>query len=251
MHRVKAYPYSESFHDEGAWGAEKKSYNQYNDYNSYTSESTDTEDKEYYGNGHAAYSRHSGYSDLSRGSSGDSLDYLPNHPHHGFEPRTPPYAPIYNPPSKCRQLPCRTFISTGSCPYGERCVFLHDASIVSKPIYIRSKRKSRDDAGVDAFFWPTMPMNAVMSRPDTRNMPAIAQPYIVPAPNSYTYSSSNNDVSVYSMWEHFLDFCKTDSLSVVTVPRSVQPQLTNPFARTNIYSGKARLSTFMRLSQLG
>lgn len=41
--------------------------------------------------------------------------------------------------SKCRQLPCRTFISTGSCPYGDRCVFLHDPSIVSKPVYIRSK----------------------------------------------------------------------------------------------------------------
>lgn len=40
---------------------------------------------------------------------------------------------------KCRQLPCRTFISTGSCPYGDRCVFLHDPSIVSKPVYIKSK----------------------------------------------------------------------------------------------------------------
>lgn len=29
---------------------------------------------------------------------------------------------------KCRQLPCRTFISTGSCPYGDRCVFLHCVS---------------------------------------------------------------------------------------------------------------------------
>jgi hypothetical protein len=40
---------------------------------------------------------------------------------------------------KCRQLPCRTFISTGSCPYGDRCVFLHDPSIVSKPVYIKTK----------------------------------------------------------------------------------------------------------------
>lgn len=40
---------------------------------------------------------------------------------------------------KCRQLPCRTFISTGSCPYGDRCVFLHDPSVTSKPVYIRTK----------------------------------------------------------------------------------------------------------------
>ncbi len=40
---------------------------------------------------------------------------------------------------KCRQLPCRTFISTGSCPYGDRCVFLHDPQIESKPVYIKTK----------------------------------------------------------------------------------------------------------------
>ena len=42
---------------------------------------------------------------------------------------------------KCRQLPCRTFISTGSCPYGDRCVFLHDPQIESKPVYIKTKVK--------------------------------------------------------------------------------------------------------------
>jgi hypothetical protein len=41
--------------------------------------------------------------------------------------------------NKCRQLPCRTFVSTGSCPYGDRCVFLHDPCIVSKPVYIKIK----------------------------------------------------------------------------------------------------------------
>jgi hypothetical protein len=28
--------------------------------------------------------------------------------------------------SKCRQLPCKTFLSTGSCPYDDRCAFMHD-----------------------------------------------------------------------------------------------------------------------------
>lgn len=40
---------------------------------------------------------------------------------------------------KCRQLPCRTFISTGACPYGDRCVFLHDPCIMSKPVFIKAK----------------------------------------------------------------------------------------------------------------
>ena len=31
-----------------------------------------------------------------------------------------------NQSSRHRQLPCRTFISTGTCPYKDRCVYLHD-----------------------------------------------------------------------------------------------------------------------------
>jgi hypothetical protein len=55
--------------------------------------------------------------------------------------------------AKCRQLPCRTFISTGSCPYNDRCVFLHDPSVVSSRVFIKVKRKSREDIISDAFFW--------------------------------------------------------------------------------------------------
>lgn len=75
----------------------------------------------------------------------------------------------------------------------------------------------------------------------------IFQPYIVPAPNSYSLCNSNNDVAVYSMWEHFLDLCKIDSLSVVTVPRNVP--LPNPYTRINPYTGKKRLPIFIQLSQ--
>jgi hypothetical protein len=70
---------------------------------------------------------------------------------------------------KCRQLPCRTFISTGSCPFGDRCVFLHDPCIVAKPVYIKTKRKSKDDSTTDNFFWPTMSLNSVMSKVDNKN----------------------------------------------------------------------------------
>ena len=144
------------------------------------------------------------------------------------------------------------------------------------------QRKSRDDPGVDAFFWPTMPWSAVMGRVDSKNskivslfcfctvlqvfgffsfthilnlfcwrysyiVPLITQPYIVPAPNSYSQSSSNNDVAVYSMWEHFLDFCKEDPLSVVTAARKV-PML-NPYALNNPHTGRKRLPVFVDLSQ--
>lgn len=170
-------------------------------------------------------------------------------------PQTPPLHQV----QKCRQLPCRTFISTGSCPYGDRCVFLHDARITSKPVYVRSKRKTKDDTTVDAFFWPTMPLHTVMGVLDNRNQPHIAQPYVVPVPVGHSSAAINgngnnsnnnnnyNETAVYSMWEHFLDFLKVDSLSVVTVPRVVPT--TDEYNPINPHTGKSRLPVLMYLSQ--
>jgi len=78
-------------------------------------------------------------------------------------------------------------------------------------------------------------------------VPSIVQPYIVPAPNGYSFCNGNNDLAVYSMWENFLDFCKSDPLSVVTIPRNVPPP--NPFNRINPYTGRSRLPIFVELSQ--
>lgn len=79
-------------------------------------------------------------------------------------------------------------------------------------------------------------------------MPLITQPYVVPPPSTHALlSGSNNDVAVFSMWEHFLDFCKEDALSSVCVPRKVP--LLNPYSRTNAHTGKKRLSVFVSLSQ--
>jgi hypothetical protein len=78
-------------------------------------------------------------------------------------------------------------------------------------------------------------------------VPHISQSYVVPAPNSYSYVSSINDRAVFSMWEHFLDFCKADAMSIVTIPRKV-PAL-NAYALINPYTGRKRLSAFVKLSQ--
>jgi hypothetical protein len=155
----------------------------YNDYNYGTN-----------GYGRQSLSVPTAYNELLRASSSDSSEYpfSANYDMRNLGAIPPMQSPYGNQQMKCRQLPCRTFISAGSCPYGDRCVFLHDPAVVSKPIYIRSKvssgrasmcstlskshtmilsfqRKSKDDAGVDAFFWPTMPWNAVMGRVDMKN----------------------------------------------------------------------------------
>jgi len=89
---------------------------------------------------HQASSGMSSYGSLTRESSVDSMDFqFPTYDPRTAIPSAAGQNPYANSQSKCRQLPCRTFISCGSCPYGDRCVFLHDPSIVSKPIYVRSK----------------------------------------------------------------------------------------------------------------
>jgi len=62
---------------------------------------------------------------------------------------------------KFRQLPCRTWISTGTCPYNDKCVFLHDRRCQSKILPNAPKKKSKEDIRQDCFFWPAMPRNRV------------------------------------------------------------------------------------------
>ena len=38
-----------------------------------------------------------------------------------------------------RQLPCRTFLSCGTCPYRDRCVYLHDPRLSCSSSKIKSR----------------------------------------------------------------------------------------------------------------
>jgi hypothetical protein len=125
------------------------SHESYNDFSYYQENSIEEAGYGEYNYGNNGYRRggppptssSSGYNGLTRASSADSVDFnfQINYDGRHMGQVHPPANPYTNQQFKCRQLPCRTFISTGSCPYGDRCVFLHDPSIVSKPIYIRSK----------------------------------------------------------------------------------------------------------------
>jgi hypothetical protein len=153
-------------------------------------------------------------------------------------------------PGKCRLLPCRTFISTGSCCYGDRCVFLHDQGVIAKPVYVKYLKKSKEDNSADAFFWPMMPVQLVKSKLDNRNQPDINQAYVIPAPYVHptipNLSSNMNHFAVFSMWEHFVDFLASDSLSIVANPRPVHTM--NPYQRINHFTGRKRLDCFSQLS---
>jgi hypothetical protein len=51
--------------------------------------------------------------------------------------------------SKFRQLPCRTFISVGTCPYKDRCVFLHDCRCASSNAKAKIRTKNKEDVVLD------------------------------------------------------------------------------------------------------
>jgi Zinc finger C-x8-C-x5-C-x3-H type (and similar) len=159
---------------------------------------------------------------------------------------------ISPPPTNSYLLPLcfyRTFISTGSCPYNDRCVFLHDPRTVSSRIIYRTKqRKSKEDLCQDSFFWPTMPRHEVVGRLDFRNLPLISQHYVVPHPTTTTGTprEMRNNYAVYSMWSHFLDFLAADPNSVIRIPRRVDPP--NAYDEVNQHTGKRRLPVFVSLS---
>ena len=52
-----------------------------------------------------------------------------------------------------RQLPCRTFVSSGACPYRERCVYLHDPRLVHKGARTLTRKKNKEDIVQDSLFW--------------------------------------------------------------------------------------------------
>ena len=92
------------------------------------------------------------------------------------------FSPKFGGGAKHRQLPCRTWISTGCCPYTDRCVFLHDPRVMAKQVAFKTKRKSKEDGVTDGLFWPTLSKEHINMRLDSRGQPAINQYYIVPSP---------------------------------------------------------------------
>jgi len=75
-----------------------------------------------------------------------------------------------NQEDKFRQLPCRTYISVGACPYKERCVFLHDPRISSFESKIKTRNKNKEDIVLDALFWPVLPLGLVNSKLDAKGI---------------------------------------------------------------------------------
>jgi len=179
--------------------------------------------------------------------------------------------PLYsNKHTPMRQLPCRTFLSCGACPYKDKCVFLHDYRLEGKPLneYIRKSYCKENFSQTDVFFFPTMKSIEVNEVIDWQGNPFISQPYIVPDPVPVPVagpaqgmkdhaSSMEMDSSVaapptscssflaelatFSVWNHFIDALEHTSSSVVVEEEEASP--------CNRHTGRSRLSVFKTLEK--
>ena len=51
----------------------------------------------------------------------------------------------------------QTFLSTGGCPYNDRCVFLHDPRLHIESFRLRTVKNVRQSGVLkDTFYWPDM-----------------------------------------------------------------------------------------------
>lgn len=148
--------------------------------------------------------------------------------------------------NKFRQLPCRTFISVGTCPYRERCVYLHDPRCICREAKTKTRRKNKDDVVLDSMFWPIMSYNSVSTKLDNNRQPHVIQPYVVPPPQNDQYR--RHDEAVHSMWMHFVDFCMATAESQHVQNADSAPCFAAPDLPVNAYTKQPRLPVFRALS---
>ena len=184
--------------------------------------------------------------------------------------------------NKFRQLPCRTFISVGSCPYRERCVYLHDPRLLcpdaksksrvrdckslatstfsphthTSPLTLhtsslhrlreRLQKTNKEDLVLDAYFWPCLQAEQVNRYLDASKQPTVTQEYSVPPPKNDVYRG--HDAATYSMWMHFCDLCEASQGSGRERARRDYRETMDCSASINTYTKERRLEVFRTLA---
>eukprot|EP01038_Epipyxis_sp_PR26KG_P014192 gene14192-19044_t len=152
---------------------------------------------------------------------------------------------------KIRQLPCRTFISTGNCPYGSRCAYLHvmwcsnhyiQSSVISKAV----KTKNKELIVADSFFWPPFTSSTADNE--------IMHDYTVVPPNpNDDLHFYLHDRGLFSMWKHFQYQClgkfELSSGHLNNNRKNLIFAIESVEMRINVITNGQRLSCFIGLSQ--
>ena len=138
---------------------------------------------------------------------------------------------------KKKVLPCKKWITTGQCPYGDRCDYLHPESVKKQIIYdtenekcLKKKVKKCDLTydHEDKFFWPPL-----TGKENFKNE------------NCYHFSSSLLFKDVKSLWIHFEKFVSRVKISKILKDNyKIEEEYTK---RTDNILGRRRLDVFVRL----
>jgi len=87
-------------------------------------------------------------------------------------------------------LPCHTFVMCGTCPYLERCKYIHDPRIKYNKTHIFIKKRNNPTNYSDIWFWPY----------DTSNDISGIKYYNIP-------KTSKEYDDIYTIWNNFIDVC--------------------------------------------
>jgi len=150
--------------------------------------------------------------------------------------------------SKFRQLPCKTLIAVGTCPYGERCVFLHDPRLICHTAHSISRLKNKEDTVVDSFFWPLAAsadaLNGQLALQQNKKSDHNFRPYSIPPPKNDQFRM--HDQALYSIWMHYVEFCRVAAKEQKSY--GTTPKLTPQDLPINVFTQTARLPVFQLLS---
>ena len=151
-----------------------------------------------------------------------------------------------------RLLPCRTHISTGSCPFKDRCTFLHDGRVVNFEVSSKTRRRCIEVASTpqekDIFYWPMMCCGTNKDKHGDSGEQSLNNQYQtrIPSKDYMTFA----DFTVYSMWNSFVSFTQNlndenqSLLSELDAPKDENPEE----SLLNIASNMHRLPAFIELA---
>ena len=95
---------------------------------------------------------------------------------------------------KFRRMICQTFLSTGGCPYADRCVFLHDPRLLISEFKVKPTKNARQaTASKDTFYWPDQNREDVSSLLDAQGLPDANQPYNIPGSFASAVAATDNN----------------------------------------------------------
>ena len=137
--------------------------------------------------------------------------------------------------SQPKSLPCKKMITTGICTYRNRCHYIHDVRIMNPTVKgcCRKKNKTEEsDQRDNMFFWP--PMTTAPGHE--------ARSYAV----SVSSDPLSGSIAVASLWYHFVEMCKVESVKHKCPQECVNNYVADPM---NPVTKRPRLPVFVKLSR--